>query len=178
MSPPVVELVPHDPAWADAAKRESLRLIAATGDAVIQVHHIGSTAIPGILAKPILDLMPIVRSLPRLDEARSAIEALGYDWKGELGISGRRFCILSDPTTGRRRVHVHCFAEGSPEVMRHLAFRDHLRARPDLAQAYEAIKARCRDLHPLDMLAYNACKNDWIRRVEAEALANLPDQRE
>jgi GrpB-like predicted nucleotidyltransferase (UPF0157 family) len=123
LAPIPVELVPHDPAWAEAAQHEAARLQAAAGLAIIVVHHIGSTAIPGIRAKPILDLMPLLRSLADFDEMRPAIEGLGYAWWGEYGIPGRRYCNLSDPVTGQRKIHLHCFEEGSPQVARHLAFR-------------------------------------------------------
>lgn len=167
-----VELHPHDPAWVAAARGAAAQIQAAV-PAIVAVHHIGSTAIPGIRAKPILDLMPIVRRLAQFDMARARIEGIGYVWRGEYGIAGRRYCTLSDPVTGRRMIHVHCFEQGSPHAARHLAFRDYLRARPDLAHAYDAEKARCRDLHPRDSHTYTECKAAWIRTVEAEALAKL-----
>jgi GrpB-like predicted nucleotidyltransferase (UPF0157 family) len=170
-APISVELQQSDPAWAEAARHEAARFASAAGDAIITVHHIGSTAIPGIRAKPILDLMPVVSSLEALENSRPAIERLGYLWHGEYGLPGRRYCTLDDPLTGRRRVQLHCYEQGSPEIVRHLAFRDYLRSNPDVAQAYDAEKARCRDLHPLDSHAYADCKDGWIRRVEALALA-------
>ncbi len=171
-APIPVELSPHDPAWIEAARLAAAQLQAAV-PAIIAVHHIGSTAIPGIRAKPILDLMPVVRRLADLDPARAAIEGLGYAWWGEYGIPGRRYCTKSDPATGRRMIHLHGFEDGSRQAMRHLAFRDYLRAHPDLARAYEAEKMRCRGLHPRDSHAYTDCKAVWIRAVEADALAKL-----
>jgi GrpB-like predicted nucleotidyltransferase (UPF0157 family) len=110
--------------------------------------------------------MPVVRDLSRLDDCRSAIETLGYEWWGELGLPGRRYCTLTD-ATARRKGQLHCFREGTPEVERHLAFRDYLRAHPNVAQL---LKARCRDLHPFDSSAYAACKSDWIGQTEIEAI--------
>lgn len=170
LTPFPVELVSHDRAWAEEARREAERLVGALGRDLETVHHIGSTAIPGIHAKPILDLIPVLASDAALDEARAAIESLGYGWWGECGLPGRRYCTLDDVQTGRRRVQLHCYASGSPEIARHLAFRDYLRARPDAARAYEAEKMRCRELHPLNSHAYAECKSDWIRRVQEEAL--------
>ena len=90
-------------------------------------------------------------------------------WHGELGIPGRRYCTLSD-TLGRRLVQLHFFKDGSAHALRHLAFRDYLRAHPATADAYENEKRRARDLHPKDSHAYSEEKAAWIRKVEAAAL--------
>jgi len=99
------------------------------------------------------------------------MEALGYLHKGEFGLPGRRYFIRSDPETGRRLFHVHCYAQGSPDIVRHLAFRDHLQARPELAREYERVKIACRAKHAHDQRDYGLCKSAWIDRVEAEARA-------
>lgn len=163
-----VELAPHNPAWAERAAAETERLRGALGDNLLAVHHIGSTAISGIAAKPIVDLMPIVADLAALDAARPAVEALGYVWRGEFGLQGRRYCVLADEA-GRRIVQAHCYQQGDPGVERHLAFRDYMRAHPDEAAAYEAEKRRAAALHPDDSLAYNGAKNDWIQAAERRA---------
>lgn len=169
--PTPVELLPHDPAFALAAERETARLRAVLCDHLIAVHHVGSTAIPGIRAKPVLDLMPVVDKIGALDVRRVEIEALGYEWWGEYGLPGRRYCTLNDPDTGKRRVQLHCYEQGSDEIDRHLAFRDYLRAHPEVAGDYELEKTRCRALHPADSHAYNDCKSAWIKRTERLALA-------
>ncbi len=89
---------------------------AAIGEVIVAVHHIGSTAIPGIRAKPILDLMPVVFSHPEFENFRSTLEGLGYTWWGEYGLQGRRYCALDDPLTGSRCVQLHCYEQGSPEM--------------------------------------------------------------
>ncbi len=165
-----VELVPHSSHWAAMAADEAVRLQDATGETFVVIHHIGSTAIPGIKAKPIIDLIPVATGLQALDAARGAIEALGYEWMGEFGLPGRRYCRMNDPVTGKRRFQLHCYAQNSPEIARHLAFRNYLRTHPLIAQDYEAQKIRAAALHPDDVLLYNGAKNDWIKATERDAL--------
>jgi len=169
--PVAVELVPHRAEWAAMAEAETARLKAALGDALRTVHHIGSTAIPEIMAKPIVDLIPIVTSLSALDAEKESVRELGYRWHGEYGITRRRFCTLADAVTGKRKFQLHCFAAGDAEVARHLAFRDYLLAHPQIAKEYESEKIRAAARAPHDSNAYNAEKNDWIKWIERDAQA-------
>lgn len=159
LRPFTVELAPHDPRWVMRAHFEAERLAAALGPRLVAVHHIGSTAIVGIDAKPIVDLMPVVRSLAEFDSAAQAVEALGYRVWGEYGIEGRRYCTINDPDSGRREVQAHVFAEGGAPIARHLAFRDYMNAHPDQARAYHDEKHRCRALFPNDSHAYSDAKS-------------------
>ncbi|MGD0189685.1 MAG: GrpB family protein [Rhizomicrobium sp.] len=166
-----VELVPHAPLWLEMAQAEAQRLKTALGPLLLRVEHIGSTSIPGIMAKPIIDFIPVVTDLESLDANTAALEALGYDCLGEFGIPTRRYCRLNDPTTGKRRFQLHCFARDSPQILRHLAFRDYLRAHPAIAKEYETVKQCAAALHPDNVLLYNDAKNDWIKTTEQDALA-------
>ena len=167
-----VELVDHSPDWAARARTEATRLGAALGPTVVVVHHVGSTAIPGIRAKPIIDLLAEVASLDALDANAAELRALGYEWRGEFGIGGRRYCTLNDPVSGARLAQLHAFATGHPEITRMLVFRDYLRAHPDEARAYGAEKERLRQLHPNDTIAYASAKTPWIRALETRAGAS------
>jgi GrpB-like predicted nucleotidyltransferase (UPF0157 family) len=175
LRPIPVSLVPYDVAWPQQAARHAERL-RGLGTFVLAVHHIGSTSVPGLSAKPIIDLMPLVTSLERLDENQSRIEELGYQWHGELGIPGRRYCTLSDEA-GTRKAQLHFFEANSPQAERHIAFREYLPAHPEAARAYDAEKRRARDLHPNDSHAYNDEKNGWIRITESKALLWFAEQR-
>lgn len=121
-APIQVELVLYSSDWQILAQDETRRLLEALKDNLLEVHHIGSTAIPGIHAKPIIDLLPVVRSVRELDEQKTAIVKLGYEFWGEYGIPGRRYCTFDDPASGRRKLQLHCFEQGHPEIKRHLAF--------------------------------------------------------
>jgi GrpB-like predicted nucleotidyltransferase (UPF0157 family) len=166
---PVV-LSPHRAEWADMAKAEAARLKAALGDNIETVHHVGSTSIPGIMAKAIVDLMPVVHSVAKLDAQEDAVRRLGYKWHGEFGLEGRRFCTFADPATGKRTYQLHFFTADNPNGTRMLTFRDYLRAHPFVAKAYEMEKIRAASTQPNDTTLYNAEKNDWIKRTEADAL--------
>lgn len=171
--PTRVELVAYKPQWNLLAKEEERVLAHVLGELLITVHHIGSTAIPTIAAKPILDLIAVVRSLDELDQHRQRMEELGYRWRGEYGLLGRRYCTKTNPATGRKSIHLHCYRLGSPAINRHVAFRNYLLERPDLARAYHQEKVRCQELHGQSSQTYSQCKSEWIKRVEAEALIHF-----
>jgi GrpB-like predicted nucleotidyltransferase (UPF0157 family) len=173
LQPFPVRLLDSDPDWPRQAQERIARL-RVLEPVLVAVHHIGSTAVPGLIAKPIIDLMPLVADLAALDQERSAVEGLGYRWHGEYGIAGRRYCTAE---IGDRRVaQLHFFTLGSREAHRHLAFRDYLRAHPAAASAYAAVKRRARDRHPYDSQAYGAEKQPWIDQTEAQALAWYSDR--
>jgi GrpB-like predicted nucleotidyltransferase (UPF0157 family) len=175
MPPPIpVILAPYNPKWPEmaASHAECLRVLGAC---LVTVHHIGSTSVPGLAAKPIIDLMPLVTDMADLDRDRGHVEALGYNWHGELDVPGRRYCTLSDET-GIRIAQLHFFNADSPQVERHIAFRDYLRSHPQVASAYETEKRRARDLHPNDSHAYTDEKAAWIREAEAKALLWFREQ--
>lgn len=166
-----VVLHDHDPQWAELARIEGERFAAALGgdSRLVRVHHIGSTSIAGIQAKPVLDLMPEVTSLEWLDEMREQIEAAGYQYWGEYGIPRRRFCPRQGEE-GWRQANLHCFLSGDEQLIRHLAFRDYLREHAKVARDYEQIKQDCAARHGQDAFAYTDCKGDWIQATQREAL--------
>jgi GrpB-like predicted nucleotidyltransferase (UPF0157 family) len=168
--PRPVALAPHDPQWTVRAKALIADLRAAAPDALTALHHIGSTAVPGLAAKPVIDLLGEAGSLAAIEAARPALEALGWRWRGENGATGRRYFTMDDPETGARAAHLHVHAAGDLMIAWHLTFRDRLRAEPETAEAYAREKARCAALHPGDSGAYAACKKAWTDRVAGEAV--------
>jgi GrpB-like predicted nucleotidyltransferase (UPF0157 family) len=148
-----VVLADYNPQWPHIAKKlaQDLRVL---GSNLLVVHHIGSTSVPGLAAKPIIDLLPVVNDVAELDGQRPLLEGLGYEWHGELGIPGRRYCTLSH-SSGARAAQLHCFQTRSPHLVRHIAFRDYLRSHPHVARAYENEKRRAQSLHAEDSHAYS-----------------------
>lgn len=166
-------LSPPDPGWPARAQAEADRWRAAGLDGLVSLHHIGSTAVPGLPAKPVIDLLPVFASTAACDAARPALEDLGYEWLGKFGLPDRRYVRLDDPGSGTRLVQAHCYVQGCAGITRHLAFRDALRANAPLRAAYTAVKARCAALHPGDPAAYGICKSGWIAKAEQKALEHL-----
>ena len=165
-----VIVVAHNPAWKLAFETEAGQISAALGERLVGLHHIGSTAIPGIYAKPIIDFLMEVRDLTELDESSPALAALGYEVKGEFGIPGRRF-FLKDDALGERSHHVHAFEAGTLGIDRHLAFRDFMIAHLQEAQAYSELKRELARKYPLDIDSYVEAKDPFIKEHEARALA-------
>jgi len=161
--------MPYSPEWPHEFEREAERLRALLGEEIVTIHHIGSTSVPGLDAKPIIDLMPLVHDITRIDSYTDRMTAAGYHAWGEYGLPGRRYFTKD---AGEFRTHnIHIYAANDPDVARHLAFRDYLRAHPAGQQEYVAIKRTAYAQHPADINAYNDSKNDWIKRVERLALA-------
>lgn len=168
--PTRILVVAHDPAWKLKFEFEAENIARVLGRVVAAIHHIGSTAIPGIHAKPIIDILLVVEEIRGLDDRIAAMERLGYESMGEYGIPGRRY-FRKDDASGTRTHQVHAFSSGSPEIARHLAFRDYMIAHPTVAEAYSTLKERLARQHPDDREAYMDGKDPFIKEHEARALA-------
>jgi GrpB-like predicted nucleotidyltransferase (UPF0157 family) len=167
MRPVIVE--PHNPNWRVAFEHESALLRASLGEVALACHHIGSTAIATISAKPIIDILLVVVSLDALDAREAAMVALDYLPKGENGIPGRRYY-----RKGSAELHthlVHAFALGHADIARHLTFRDYLNAHPGEARAYDQLKRELAARYPKDIDAYVAGKDAFIKEMDCRAAA-------
>ncbi len=163
-----VEVVPHDPKWQDAFRMESKHIADALGENFVKIHHIGSTAIPGIYAKPIIDILVEVKDITKVDEQSSAMESLGYEVMGEYGIPNRRF-FRKDNQAGVRTHHIHIFEVGSAQVERHLAFRDYMITHPEAAQRYSELKRELAREHPQNIDGYMDGKDGFIKEMDRKA---------
>ena len=158
-----IELEPYNPEWPHLFAQEAERLRHVFGDSLVEIHHIGSTSVPGLVAKPLIDIIPVVHNLDALAEMNPSMEQEGYIPMGELGIPGRRFFCKG---LGCRTYNVHVYQKGDPHIARHLKFRDILRERPDLAKDYGELKQRLAEEFREDRKAYTDAKTDFIRKVE------------
>ena len=165
----LIEVVDYDPLWPEAFERAREELAVAWVANVGAIHHIGSTSIVGMYAKPVIDMLAVADNLLALDQQADQMERLGYQVMGEFGIAGRRY-FRRDDATGKRTHQVHAFAKGSPHIQRHLVFRDYLRVYAAVAEEYGALKRALAAAHPHDMEAYMDGKDGFIKEVERRAL--------
>ncbi len=163
-----VEVVPPDRHWQSLFKAESKQLLIAFGDNAIAIHHIGSTAIETIYAKPIIDILIEVKDLNKVDDRNTQIAALGYIAMGEFGIVDRRF-FRKDNHDGIRTHHIHTFEISSPQIDRHLAFRDYLRSHPEAAREYSELKQTLAQQYPTNVQSYMDGKADFIHSLDNKA---------
>lgn len=155
-------VVEHDPNWKEQFAVESY--IAAAALELDAIHHIGSTSIPGIYAKPIIDMLGEASDLARIDQLNVELEKLGYETMGEFGIAGRRY--FRKDVEGIRRFHLHVFETGSDEAVRHLRFRDYLIGHPEKALEYSTLKEKLIIDFQGDMEKYIEGKDPLIREID------------
>lgn len=161
----VVRLAPHDERWAAGFDAESLRLRAALGDLALRIEHIGSTAVPGLEAKPITDIAIMTPSFAALARIVAGMEDAGYRHKGEYGLPGRQFFTTGDPV----RFHVHVVEKGSDHWPRWIRFRDALRNNAELRRAYLALKRELAQKFAHDRPGYTQAKSAFIAHFLGDA---------
>jgi GrpB-like predicted nucleotidyltransferase (UPF0157 family) len=161
-----MEVVPHNPLWKTEFNKEAEVLSSILGDEIVNIHHIGSTAIAGIYAKPIIDILVEVRDIDSINKYNSRMQELGYTSRGEWGIGGRRLFIKG---ITQRTHHVHIYQSGNPEIARHLKFRDYMNAHPDEAGQYEKLKKELADKYKYNPTEYNDGKDAFIKEIDRKA---------
>lgn len=163
-------VAPPDPDWPVAFVEEAARVKAVLGTEAVALHHIGSTAVPGIFAKPVIDMLCEARSLAGIDRLGADLEAIGYHAKGENGIAGRRY-FWKAGADGRRSHQLHIFAPGAPQIEQHLAFRDFLIAVPDAARRYSDLKRAIAAEPGMTRHVYQDRKTAFVAALLEEAMA-------
>jgi len=167
-----IDVVQHDPAWAAAFAREAGALRRVFADALIEIHHIGSTSVPNLAAKPLIDILIVLRETDTIARFSGAMEGLGYRVRGECldaevpGTPGRFY--FSKDVGGVRTHQVHVCARGHREIIDKLAFRDYMRTHPERAAEYGALKERLARRHRHDNVGYMRGKDAFIKSVLTE----------
>lgn len=169
-----IEVVDYRPEWEKMFKEEEKEIRNILGKNCIAVYHIGSTSVRELPAKPIIDIMPVVKDISLVDAHNPEFQALGYDCRGEFGIPGRRFYAKGGD---KRTHHIHIFEKSSQaDIKRHLAVRDYLRSHPDTAREYGNLKKQLASLYPHDNDRYCDGKEAYMKELEQKALKWQKDQ--
>ncbi|MFJ5768384.1 GrpB family protein [Psychrobacillus sp. NPDC093180] len=153
--------------WKDRFEEEAVLLKTIFGTEIQRIHHIGSTSVDGLSAKPIIDMMPVVRDISKIDHFNKAMIANGYEPKGENGLPGRRYFQKGG---NDRTHHVHMYEVGNPGIERHLAFRDYLNTHPNVKKKYGDLKESLARQFPYNIESYINGKEQLASGIERDAL--------
>ncbi|MFZ5637665.1 MAG: GrpB family protein [Pseudomonadota bacterium] len=161
---PAVVLAPWSAAWPLQFERIRTELLAAFEDAPVRIEHIGSTAVPGLVAKPVIDALLGAETLAVVEARIDALAGSGYRYRPEYEdvLPTRRY-FVRDADGERLRIHLHAVAEGDPIWREHLAFRDALRDDAALRTAYRTLKCELAARFADDKTAYGDAKGPFIR---------------
>lgn len=163
-----IEVTEYNPEWKTAYKAEAKEIKKILGKNCRAVYHIGSTSVKGMSAKPIIDIMVVVKELSAVDEKNFELESLGYECCDENGIDGRR-CFVKGGDS--RTHHLHIFSHLDKEnIDRHIALREYLRANKNEADAYSALKERLAKDFSDNPEGYCSEKNDFVKELEKKAI--------
>ena len=169
----IIEVVDYDISWITAFETEAATLKSIFCERAIEVHHIGSTSVHGLCAKPIIDILVVLDDTSDISSFNRAMEDVGYRVRGECldavvpGTPGRFY--FSKETNGVRSHHVHICAKGHPEIFDKLAFRDYLRAHQESAAAYGKLKQGIAVQYRFDNIGYMRAKDDFVKATLLEA---------
>ena len=162
-----IVVVEYDPSWPARFSEESSTLKDLLGHHVIKIHHIGSTSVPGLRAKPVIDILMEVPDIKQLDRCNMLLEEIGYEVMGEYGIPGRRYFRKGG---NKRTRHIHAFQTGDPNLIRHLAFREYLIHHKQIAREYGELKSRIALMCANDIGNYSDLKDPFIQLHEKKAV--------
>lgn len=168
-----VVIVEYNPHWQTLFAEEAARIREVVGNDILAIEHIGSTAVPGLAAKPIIDLMVGVRSLLDGQRAISPLAALGYVYWRENPHPDRMFLVKGMPPYGTQRTHHVHIVEANGEFWERLLFRDYLRTHPNEVQRYAALKRKLAERFCHDRERYTEGKSEYIKAVMQKARTEL-----
>lgn len=171
MSQTPITIVEWTPEWEDEFRSEQSRIRDAIGQHISAIEHIGSTAVPDLGAKPVIDILVGVERLAEAENCIEPLEHLGYEYCPEFEdeMPNRRY--FRKTASGRHTHHLHVVAQGGDFWERHLLFRDYLREHDDVVRQYDELKRELAEKHPQDIAAYTEAKTEFIESVVADARA-------
>jgi GrpB-like predicted nucleotidyltransferase (UPF0157 family) len=175
---PAIRIVEYDSSWPATFEREATTIKRTLGSVAVRIDHVGSTAVPRMPAKPIIDINVSVRDVEAIDAYRQPLEALGYLFVPDPDPDFRDFHFFGKPATRPRSFHIHVCQVDSLHEKRHLVVRDYLRTNANEAREYASIKRSAAEQYPGDRLAYMAAKGPYIDALEQRAITWYESRKE
>jgi len=166
---PAIVVVEYDPVWPEVFERVRATVWPVLHDVALAIEHVGSTSVPGLWAKPIVDVDVIVADEAAVALAITRLAGIGYTHRVDLGVAGREAFEAPRDGPATPPHHLYVCPQGSVALRNHLAVRDHLRAFPASVRAYGALKRRLARAHPHDIDAYVAGKTDFVLAILSAA---------
>jgi len=158
-----VEFHEYNSEWPNKFEREKALILDLIGDVVLDIQHVGSTAVPNLAAKPVIDIMIAVENLQQIKDSVPKLEALDYEYCGEAGIPGRIF--FRKHVDGKRAFHIHSVQPDSEVWHEFVPFRDYLRAHPEVMREYELLKRELAAKYKHDRVQYTEGKAEFIQKI-------------
>jgi len=169
-TPLPITVVDYDPAWPVIFDRLRERIATALGSLAVRIEHVGSTAVPGLAAKPIIDIDTVIRALGDLPVAIESLEAIGYVHLPEIK-GGPPGCEAFDRPPGDPVHHLFVCTQDADQLHKHIAFRDYMRTHPDARAEYVALKRGLAARFSHDRLRYTESKTEFIERILLSAMS-------
>ncbi|MHA1348033.1 MAG: GrpB family protein [Candidatus Heimdallarchaeaceae archaeon] len=167
----VVKLNDYDPQWKSLFEKESALILSVAEEVIEDIQHIGSTAIPGVVAKPIIDVLLAINSLSNIKKLTDLLTPIGFVYRGEQGIPDRHLFVKGGEDY--RTHHLHVVVKEHSEWLKHILFRDYLRKHPKDVEKYSKLKLDLLKKYEFEREKYTESKSDFIEKILEKAKQNL-----
>ena len=166
------EVVSYDPAWVDKFANEARILHSLFTDETISIEHIGSTSVPGLAGKPIIDILIIVEDISIADQLKEKMEIAGYNALGEYVTEGARLFVRESGDA--RKYNIHVFQKNNYHVKEMLQLRNYFRTHQDAVREYSELKFDLAKKYPNDYEQYRKFKYEWMEKLKEKIKTSLP----
>ncbi len=164
-----IRILQYDSRWRRIYEEEKAKILGVVGHWVVAIEHIGSTAVPGLGAKPIIDIIAALGRLPDIENCIRPLQSIGYEYLGEYGMPGRHFLRKPPGDATARTHHLHIVEDESDLWEKHILFRDYLRTHPEVAHKYYDLKKDFANKYGSNRDAYTEAKTSFIESVVRKA---------
>ncbi|MEZ4194971.1 MAG: GrpB family protein [Candidatus Paceibacterota bacterium] len=156
----------YDPNWVAQYEVEESALRRTLGGNILSIEHVGSTSVPGLAGKPLIDILVVVKNIEEADRFEPTLSSLGYDFLGQYVMEGSRLYVKEKDNT--RLVNLHFFKQGHKHICEMIGLRDYFRSHPEVVKGYSQLKFDLFEKYPDDYGSYRKYKDDWVNELKAK----------